>query len=99
MTVTITRYHTRVEVSESNAQLLHAVFAELTEIDADGFTLKVFRLADDNTFIHVLITHDDVDHPTDLADVHSWQAFTAGLPERIDGPVDTHNASIIGGWR
>jgi hypothetical protein len=63
MTATITRYQTRVEATERNAELLDAVFTELAEIDADGFTLKVFRFADDNTFVHILITHDDVNRP------------------------------------
>lgn len=95
----ITRYQTRVEATERNAELLDAVFTELAEIDADGFTLKVFRFADDNTFVHVLITHDDVDRPTDLDEVRSWRAFLAGFSERVEGAVETHNALILGGWR
>ena len=99
MTATITRYQTRAEATERNTQLLDAVFAELAEIDADGFTLKVFRFADDNTFVHVLIAHDDVDRRTDLDDVRSWQAFLAGFSERVEGAVETHDASVLGGWR
>ena len=99
MTATITRYQTRVEATERNAELLDAVFTELAEIDANGFTLKVFRFADDNTFVHVLITHDDVDHPTDLDEVRSWRAFLAGFSERVEGAVETHDALILGGWR
>jgi hypothetical protein len=99
MTATITRYRTRVEATERNAELLDAVFAELAEIGADGFTLKVLRVADDNSFVHVLITHDDVDLPTDLDEVRSWQAFLAGFSERVEGVVETHDASILGGWR
>lgn len=99
MTATITRYQTRVEATERNAELLDAVFAELAEIEADGFTLKVFRFADDNTFVHVLITHDDVDRPTDLDEVRSWHAFLAGFSERVEGAVETHDALVLGGWR
>lgn len=99
MTATITRYQTRVDATERNAELLDAVFAELAEIDADGFTLKVFRITDDHSFVHVLITHDDVDQPTDLGEVRSWQTFLAGLSERVEGVVETHDASILGGWR
>jgi hypothetical protein len=99
MTATIVRYQTRLEATEQNVAPLGAVFAELAEIDADGFTLKVFRLAGDNTFMHVLITHDDVDRPTDLDDVRSRHAFLDGFPERVEGAVETHEAVILGGWR
>ncbi len=34
------------------------------------------------------------------ADDHgSWHAFLAGFSERVNGAVDTHDASILGAWR
>jgi hypothetical protein len=60
---------------DENQGLIEAVFAELDEREPEGFTYKVFRLADTTSFIHVFIEHDDVTHPDSLQDLQSFQAF------------------------
>ena len=98
MKTTVVRYRTKPERADENQQLIEAVFADLHEREPDGFTYKVFRLADGVSFIHVVIEHD-VDHPGSLQDVPAFQAFLAGIAERCDiAPVATA-ATIVGGYR
>jgi hypothetical protein len=96
---TIVRYQAKRGRADENQQLIEAVFAELDEREPDGFTYKVFRLADTTSFIHVFIEHDDVAHPDSLEDLESFQAFLANLDERSDAPPVTTGATIVGGYR
>ena len=52
------------------------MFAELEDLEPEGFTYKVFRLEDGVSFIHWVIEHD-VEHPESLA------AVPAGLPSAL----------------
>jgi hypothetical protein len=96
---TIVRYQTKAGRADENQRLIEAVFAELDEHEPDGFTYKVFRLADNVSFIHVFIEHDDVAHPASLQALDSFQAFVADLPERCDAAPVTMGATIVGGYR
>jgi hypothetical protein len=96
---TIVRYQTKPGRADENQVLIEAIFAELDEREPDGFTYKVFRLADSASFIHVFIEHDDTAHPDSLQDLHSFQAFVADLAERCDAPPVTSGATIVGGYR
>ena len=96
---TIVRYETKPGRADENQRLIEAVFAELDERQPDGFTYKVFRLADMTSFIHVMIEHDDVDHPDSLQALESFQAFLADLDERSDAPPVIAGATIVGGYR
>jgi hypothetical protein len=96
---TIVRYQTKPGRADENQGLIEAVFAELDEREPEGFTYKVFRLADTTGFIHVFIEHDDVTHPDSLQDLQSFQAFLADLDERTDAPPVTTSATIVGGYR
>jgi hypothetical protein len=98
MKTTVVRYQAKPERADENQRLIEAVFAELDERELEGFTYKVFRLADGVSFIHVLIEHD-VDEPDSLQAVPAFQAFVADIAERCDiAPVAT-GATIIGGYR
>jgi hypothetical protein len=98
MKTTVVRYQAKPERADENQRLIEAVFAELDERELEGFTYKVFRLADAVSFIHVLIEHD-VDEPDSLQAVPAFQAFVADIAERCDiAPVAT-GATIVGGYR
>jgi hypothetical protein len=98
MAATIVRYQAKPERAGENQQLIEAVFAELDKREPDGFTYKVFRLADGVSFIHVVIEHE-IDKPDSLQDVPAFQAFLAGIDDRCDVPPVAMGATIVGGYR
>jgi hypothetical protein len=99
MATTIVRYQAKPDRADENQKLIEAVFAELEERQLDGFTYKVFRLADGVSFIHVVIEHDDVAEPDSLAAVAAFQAFVANIDERTEAPPVAMDATIVGGYR
>jgi hypothetical protein len=98
VTTTVLRYQVTPERAEENLQLVEAVFAELDNGELDGFTYKVFRLADGVSFIHVWIEHDVAD-PDSLQAVPAFQAFMAGLADRCAVPPLSTQATVVGGYR
>jgi hypothetical protein len=98
MTATVVRYQAKPERAEENQRLIEAVFAELDERAPEGFTYKVFRLADGVGFIHVVIEHD-VANRDSLQDVPAFQAFVAEIADRCDVPPVATSATIVGGYR
>ena len=98
MSTTVVRYRTKPDRAEENQRLIEAVFAELAEREPEGFTYKVFRLADGVSFIHVMIEHD-IDEPASLQDMPAFQTFVAGIGDRCDEPPVATGASIVGGYR
>jgi hypothetical protein len=99
MTTTVVRYQAKADRADENQKLIEAVFAELDERQPEGFTYKVFRLDDGVSFIHVVIEHDDVEHPDSLQDVPAFQAFVAGVGDRCDIPPVAMGATVVGGYR
>jgi protein-tyrosine phosphatase len=95
---TVVRYEARPERAALNQELIEAVFAELEDLEPEGFTYKVFRLEDGVSFIHVVIEHD-VEHPESLAAVPAFQRFVAGIDERCQTPPVATGATIVGGYR
>ena len=85
MTTTVVRYQAKPERADENQQLIEAVFADLEARQPDGFTYKVFRLDDGVSFIHVVIEHDDVDHPDSLTQGShpSRSDLVANPPKRV----------------
>ena len=98
MKATVVRYQTKPERADENQLLVEAVFTELDEREPEGFTYKVFRLADGVSFMHVVIEHD-VDEPESLQDVPAFQAFVADIADRCDVPPVATGATIVGGYR
>jgi hypothetical protein len=99
MSATVVRYQAKADRADENQRLIEAVFAELDAEKLDGFTYKVFRLEDGVTFVHVVIEHDDVEHPDSLQDVKAFQAFVADIADRCDVPPLAMKATIVGGYR
>jgi hypothetical protein len=98
MNTTVVRYQVKPERAADNQQLIEAVFAELDELEPEGFTYKVFLLADGVSFIHVVTEHD-IDDPDSLQAVPAFQAFVAGIADRCDVPPVAAGATIVGGYR
>jgi hypothetical protein len=99
MSTTVVRYRAKADRADENQRLIEAVFAELDERQPEGFTYKVFRLDDGVSFIHVVIEHDDVEHPDSLQDVPAFRAFVAGVGDRCDIPPVAMGAAVVGGYR
>jgi hypothetical protein len=99
MKTIVVRYQAKPDRAEENQKLIEAVFADLDAREPEGFTYKVFRLADGVSFIHVMIEHDDVEKPDSLQDVPAFQAFLADIADRCDVPPDASAATVVGGFR
>jgi hypothetical protein len=98
MQATVVRYQAKPERADENQRLIEAVFADLEEREANGFTYKVFRLEDGVSFLHVLIEHD-VDDPDSLQAVPAFQAFVADIADRCDVAPVAMGATVVGGYR
>jgi hypothetical protein len=99
MTATVVRYQAKPERADENQQLIEAVFADLEARQPEGFTYKVFRLADGVSFVHVVVEHDDVERPDSLQDVPAFQAFVADIGDRCEVPPVAAGATVVGGYR
>ena len=99
MKATVVRYQAKPDRADENQKLIEAVFADLEAREPDGFTYKVFRLEDGVSFVHVVIEHDDVEHPGSLQDVPAFQAFVAEIGDRCDVPPLAMGATVVGGYR
>jgi hypothetical protein len=99
MATTVVQYKVKPERAEENQQLIEAVFGELNRREPEGFTYKVFRLEDGVSFVHVVIEHDDVDHPDSLQALPAFQAFVADIVDRCDVPPVARGATVVGGFR
>ena len=99
MKATVVRYQAKADRADENQGLIEKVFADLEARQPDGFTYKVFRLADGVSFVHVVIEHDDVANPDSLQDVPAFQAFVAGIADRCDVAPLAMGATIVGGYR
>ena len=99
MATTLVQYRVKPERAEENQQLIESVFTELDRREPEGFTYKVFRLEDGVSFVHVVIEHDDVDHPDSLQALPAFQAFVADIADRCDVPPAAKGATVVGGFR
>jgi hypothetical protein len=99
MTSTVVRYQAKPDRADENQRLIEAVFADLEARQPEGFTYKVFRLADGVSFLHVAIEHDEVEKPDSLQDVPAFQAFLANIADRCDVPPVATSATVVGGYR
>src|SRR4051812_45400518 len=96
MTATVVRYQAKPDRADENQKLIEAVFADLETRRPEGFTYKVFRLEDGVSFVHVVIEHDNVEHPDSLQDVPAFQAFVAEIGDRCDVPPVAMGAAVGG---
>jgi hypothetical protein len=94
----VVRYQAKPDRADENQKLIEAVFADIESRQPEGFTYKVFRLADGVSFIHLLIEHD-VEKPDSLQEVPAFQAFVADIAERCDVPPLASEATVVGSYR
>lgn len=99
MATALVQYRVKPEKAEQNQQLIEAVFAELDRRQLEGFTYKVFRLEDGVSFVHVVIEHDEIDHPDSLQALPAFQAFIADIVDRCDVQPVAQGATVVGGFR
>ena len=95
MEATVVRYEAKPDRADENQQLIEAVFAELEQRDARGFTYQVFRLEDGVSFVHVVIEHGVPDADS-LQDVPAFQAFVQDIADRCDVPPLAMGATVVG---
>ncbi|MBC6447406.1 hypothetical protein [Actinokineospora xionganensis] len=95
-TMFVVRYTTRPDAADENQGAVEKVFAELAENQPDGLRYATFRLADGVTFVHVAVTEGE-DNP--LRAVTAFAEFQAGIADRLAGPVDRSEATLVGSYR
>jgi hypothetical protein len=84
-------------MTEKNAELIAAVFAELTASQPDGTRYLSLRLEDD-TFIHLVETTAE-DGVSALPRLASFAAFQSGIRERCAEPPSARSVTIVGNYR
>lgn len=80
MTKKMVRYEVRPEAAAENEELIRGVFAELRELDLDGFRYEVFVLGDGVSVVHV-VEHPDGANP--LPELESFKRYSADVRERL----------------
>jgi hypothetical protein len=94
---TVIRYKTKPEAADKNAELVAAVFAELTAAQPEGVRYLSLRLEDD-TFIHFVESGAD-DGSSPLPKLAAFGAFQSGIRERCVEPPLPRSATIVGNYR
>ena len=94
---TLIRYRTKPEMTEENAGLVAAVFAELKASQPDGTRYLSLRL-DDDTFIHLVETTAD-DGASALPGLAAFGAFQSGIRDRCAEPPLVRSVTIVGNYR
>ena len=94
---TLIRYKTKPEMTEKNAELIAAVFAELKAAQPDGFRYLSLRLEDD-TFIHFAETSAD-DGSSPVTKLAAFGTFQSGIRERCAEPPLAKGVRIVGNYR
>jgi hypothetical protein len=97
MTSHMVSYKVKPEQTARNEELIHAVFAELDQVQPVGIRYAVSRLDDGVSFIHlILIDGDEGKNP--LPQLESLRAFHAGVRERCEEPPVRTKLSEIGSF-
>jgi hypothetical protein len=94
---TLIRYKTKPDMTDKNAELVAAVFAELKALSPEGTRYLSLRLEDD-TFIHFVETAAD-DGSSALPKLKAFQAFQSGIRERCAEPPLVRGVTIVGNYR
>jgi hypothetical protein len=94
---TLIRYKTKPDMTDKNAELVAAVFAELKALSPEGVRYLSLRLEDD-TFIHFIEATAE-DGTSALPKLAAFQAFQSGIRERCAEPPLVRDVSIVGNYR
>lgn len=95
-THTVVRYTVKPGFEERNAELVRAVYRQLTEAQPPNFEYATYRLDNGRTFVHVA-THDaDAEFP--LRELSAFREFRATLDERCEEGVVVSPAEKLGSY-
>jgi hypothetical protein len=94
---TLIRYKAKPEAADENAELVAAVFAELTAAKPENVRYLTLRLEDDS-FVHLVETTAD-DGTSPLPKLAAFQAFQSGIRDRCAEPPMPRGATVVGNYR
>src|SRR4051812_11467106 len=95
MKTIVVRYQCKAERADENQALIEKVFAELEQLDPQGFTYSAYRLDDGVSFVHI-VNETDEDGSVSLNDVDAFPAFPANIADRCDVQPVPSGAAIVG---
>ncbi|HVA14556.1 MAG TPA: hypothetical protein VNF99_15010 [Stellaceae bacterium] len=90
-------YKTKPEKADENQRLIETVFAELRAKGATDMRYLSARMGD-GTFVHFAIS-DDAGGASPFAKLESFQAYLAGIKDRVTAPPLQSEAIVIGNYR
>lgn len=93
MPLVIVEYQTKPDRSDENERLVGEVFAELRNRAPADVRYAVVRLGD--RFVHIVDTSDT---SSPLGELATFEAFQAGIPERVAVPPNASPATLIGAY-
>ena len=90
----IVRYRVKPEQVAANEQLVRDVYAELAELQPDGFHYATFKLEDGVSFVHIA----SVEGPNPLQELAAFQRFQEGIGSRCDEAPVTAQLEEVGSY-
>jgi hypothetical protein len=75
------RYRVKPDRADENEQLVRAVYAELKELDPEGFRYRTFRLEDGVSFVHVAESEGS---QNPLPELDAFNEFQREIEDRCD---------------
>ena len=98
MSAVLVRYRVKPDRAAENAELVRALYEELTAVGPPGFRYTTFVHDDGVTFTHIAFTEDG--HEAPLPGLAAFQRFTAEIAERCEEPPQTTRLSEqVGAYR
>jgi hypothetical protein len=94
--VDIIRYTTRPDAASANEKLVRAVYEELHDTEPDGLRYATFKLADQVTFVHLVVAERS---PSPLLAVKAFGEFQAGIAERCAIAPVREQLTEVGAYR
>jgi hypothetical protein len=98
MRTIVVRYKVKPDRVAENEEYIRRVFDELGEQAPSGFRYGSFKLEDGVSFVHVVF-EEPLEEGFSLADLPTFQAFTANIADRCDEPPVASGATAIGSYR
>ena len=92
----IVLYKVKPEADAENQRLLERVFEELHEKQLPDVGYLLARM-NDGTYVHLIFS--DEAGPPPITKLESFQAYVAGVRDRMVGPPQQSEATIIGDYR
>jgi hypothetical protein len=94
MAFTVARCTVKPGLEERNAELVRAVYSELSALSPTGFRYATYRLDDGRTFVHVAELDAGSENP--LTSLKAFGEFQAGIRERCEQGPEVGGAELVG---